>query len=126
MELETRSIVGDVWLPCRAGDCTLPQRQARELPLPSGAVVAIGAMRAVEQADELVGQVSWADSPEGFAGHWWCPRANGSRGVRRSQPHHREGGRPHGLVHPESDTNRVLLRRVHHAVPHVSLRQPHG
>ena len=58
MEPETQSIDGDVRLPSSAGDCTLPQRQLRGLPLPSDAVVAIGAVRAVEQADQLAGQVS--------------------------------------------------------------------
>ena len=79
MEPETRSIDGDVRFPSHAGDCTLLQQQLRAFPLPSGTVVAIGTFRAVEQADELMGQVSQAASPEGFAGPWSCPRANGSR-----------------------------------------------
>ena len=82
MEPATRSVDGDVRYPSHAGDCTLPQWLLRALSLPSGAVVAIGAMRAVEQAEELMGQVNQADSPEGFAGLWWCPLANESRQSR--------------------------------------------
>ena len=46
MEPETWSIDVHVRFPGHAGDCTLPQRQLREIPLPSGAVVAIGTVRA--------------------------------------------------------------------------------